>query len=48
MMQIIYHLIILFLAIHIIWYLLQERKFWNQVSAGIVLILFLLRLFLIK
>lgn len=48
MIQLIYHLIVLYLTIHFIWYLLRERKFWNQVSAGIVLILFLLRLFLIK
>jgi len=47
-MQIIYHLIVLYLTTHLIWYLLRERNFWNQVSGGIVLVLFLLRLFLVK
>lgn len=48
MKQIIYHFIIIYLTINFIWYLLREKKFWNQVSAAIVLIMFLLRLFLIK
>lgn len=48
MNQIVYHLIIIYLTINFIWYLLREKKFWNQASAAIVLIIFLLRLFLIK
>lgn len=48
MMKIIYHLIVLFLTIHLIWYLFHEKQFWAQVSTAIVLIMFLLRLFLIK
>jgi hypothetical protein len=47
-MQIAYHLIVLYLVCHLIWYLIRERKFWNQVCAALVLIMFLLRLFLIK
>jgi hypothetical protein len=47
-MQIAYHLIVLYLVGHLIWYLFREKKFWNQVCAALVLIMFLLRLFLIK
>ncbi len=47
-MQIVYQLIVLYLVCHLIWYLFREEKFWNQVCAALVLIMFLLRLFLIK
>lgn len=47
-MKILYQLIVLFLSIHLIWYLFREKKFWNQVGAAIVLILFLLRLVMLK
>jgi hypothetical protein len=48
MIKILYHLIVLFLTINLIWYLFREKQFWAQVSTAIVLIMFLLRLFLIK
>jgi len=48
MKQIIYHFVIIYLTINFIWYLMREKKFLNQLSAAIVLIMFLLRLFLIK
>lgn len=48
MIQILYHIIVFYLTINLILYLLKEKKLWNQVSAGIVLIMFLLRVFLIK
>jgi hypothetical protein len=48
MIKIIYHLIVLFLTINLVWYLFREKQFWAQVSTAIVLIMFLLRLFLIK
>jgi hypothetical protein len=48
MIKIIYHLIVLFLTINLIWYLFREKQFWAQVSTAVVLIMFLLRLFLIK
>jgi len=48
MIKIIYHLIVLFLALNLIWYLFREKQFWAQVSTAIVLIMFFLRLFLIK
>ncbi len=48
MIKIIYHLIVLFLTLNLIWYLFREKQFWAQVSTAIVLIMFLLRLFLIK
>jgi hypothetical protein len=47
-MKILYQIIVLFLTIHLIWYLFREKKFWSQVGTAIVLILFLLRLLLIK
>jgi len=47
-MQIIYHLIVFYLTLHFIWSLFREKRFWNQVSVALVLIMFLLRLFLIK
>jgi hypothetical protein len=48
MIKIIYHLIVLLLTMNLIWYLFREKQFWTQVSTAIVLIMFLLRLFLIK
>jgi hypothetical protein len=47
-MQIIYHIIVLYISLHLIWYLFKEKKFWDQLSAAIVLIMILLRLLLIK
>ncbi|UCC38268.1 MAG: hypothetical protein JSV96_10495 [Candidatus Aminicenantes bacterium] len=47
-MQILYHLIVLYLTINFIWYLLREKKFWYQFSVAVVLVMFLLRLLLIK
>jgi hypothetical protein len=48
MIQIVYHIIVLYLTIHIIWFIIREKKFWDQLSGMIVLVMFLLRLFLIK
>lgn len=48
MMTIIYHLIVAYLAVNFIIYLFREKKFWAQVNTVLVLIMFLLRLFLIK
>ncbi|MGD9347169.1 MAG: hypothetical protein PVH84_14970 [Candidatus Aminicenantes bacterium] len=48
MIKILYHLIVLFLTINLVWYLFREKQFWAQVSTALVLIMFLLRLFLIK
>lgn len=47
-MHIVYHLIVFYLTAHLIWCLWCEKKLWNQVSVALVLIIFLLRLFLIK
>ncbi len=47
-MQIVYRIIVLYFVIHLVWYLFRERKFWDQVSAAVVLVLFALRLLLIK
>lgn len=47
-MQIIYHLIVLYLTLHLIWFVIREKKFRDQLSGAIVLIIFLLRLLLVK
>ena len=47
-MKILYHLIVIFLTVNLIWYLFREKKFWSQVGTAIVLIMFLLRLLLVK
>ncbi|HUU39082.1 MAG TPA: hypothetical protein VMW46_12875 [Candidatus Desulfaltia sp.] len=43
-----YHLIVLYLSLHLLWYLVRRKKIWSQAAAALVLTLFLLRLFLIK
>lgn len=48
MIQLIYHLIVIYLTLHLIWHLFREKKFWIQASTAIVLVMFLLRVFLIK
>ena len=47
-MLILYQLIVLFLAASLIWYIFRERKFLGQLSASLVLVMYLLRLFLVK
>jgi hypothetical protein len=47
-MRLVYHLIVLALAAHTAWYLFREKDFWKQAGAALVLILFLLRLALVK
>ena len=48
MIQIIYHLIVAYFTLHLIWFIVREKKIWTQLSGMIVLIMFLLRLLLIK
>lgn len=48
MIQIIYHIIVFYLTLHVIWFIIREKKFWNQLSGAIVLVILLLRLLLIK
>jgi len=47
-MDIVYRLIVLYFVIHIVIHLFGRKKFWDQFSAVVVLVLFFLRLFLIK
>ncbi len=47
-MHIIYHIIVFYMTVHLIWYIFKEKNFWNQFSAAIVLVVLLLRLLLIK
>jgi len=48
MIQIFYHIVVFYLAIHLIWYIWREKKFWNQLGAAMVLVILLLRLFSVK
>ena len=48
MMETLYRLIVLYLAIQIAVYLIRQKKFWNQLGAVVVLLLFVLRLLLVK
>ncbi len=48
LIQIIYHVIVLYLTGHLIWFVFREEKFRDQLGGTIVLIVFLLRLLLIK
>jgi len=48
MIRLFYHLIVMYLSLHLVWYMFRQRKFWSQTSAVLVLVLFLLRLFWIK
>jgi len=47
-MQILYHLIVLYLTVSLIIHLFREKKALGQISTAIVLVLFVLRLFLMK
>jgi hypothetical protein len=47
-MHILYHLIVAYLSISLLVYMFREKRFLWQISAAIVLVMFLLRLFLIK
>lgn len=47
-MKVVYLLIVLFLSLNFLWYVLHEGRFWLQVSACLVLVMLLLRLFLVK
>ena len=46
-MNVVYHLIVAYLAGHFVWYIFREKSFPKQAGAALVLILLLLRLFLI-
>ncbi|OGD28357.1 MAG: hypothetical protein A2Y56_11615 [Candidatus Aminicenantes bacterium RBG_13_63_10] len=45
---ILYQALVLFLAASLVWFLLREKKFWIQLSASLVLVMYLLRLLLVK
>ncbi len=48
MIQIIYHIFVFYLTLHLIGFIMREKKISDQLSGMLVLIMFLLRLFLIK
>lgn len=39
---------VFYFTLHLIWYVVREKKLWDQLGGVIVLIMFLLRLLLIK
>ena len=47
-MQWIYQLIVLYLSVNLIVYLFREKRLRWQISAALVLVMFVLRLFLVK
>ena len=47
-MQWIYQLIVLYLSVNLIVYLFREKRLRWQISAALVLAMFVLRLFLVK
>ncbi len=47
-MRYVYHLIVLYLTIHLTIALRRERRFWKGAAIVLVLVLFGLRLFLIR
>ena len=47
-MQLIYHLIVLYVSVNLVVYLFRETRLRWQISTALVLIVFLLRLFLVK
>jgi hypothetical protein len=48
MIRLFSHFIVLYLSLHLLWYLVRQKKIGNQAAAALVLTLFLLRLFLVK
>jgi hypothetical protein len=48
MVRLSYHLVVLYVSLHLFWYLVRQKKIGNQAAAALVLTLFLLRLLLIK
>ncbi|GEM_PF-5939540 len=47
-MRFFYLLIVLYLSVHFVWLIFRSKKFQDQLSAVLVLVLLLLRLCLIK
>ena len=47
-MQILYHLIVAYLSLSLVVFLFREKRLRWQISTAVVLVMFLLRLFLIK
>jgi len=47
-MRIIYHLLVGYLTGHLLFFLFREKIFWARVSTSLVLVMFLLRLLLVK
>lgn len=48
MMTILYHALVIVLAILVAWQIVRERSFWKKASAALVLIIFILRALLIQ
>jgi hypothetical protein len=48
MMTILYHALVIILAVLLAWYIVRERSFLKKASAALVLIIFVLRALLIQ
>ncbi|MBN2409281.1 MAG: hypothetical protein JXE07_06040 [Candidatus Aminicenantes bacterium] len=46
--RLLYDIIVLYLSLHFLWYIVRQKKIWDQAGAALVLALLLLRLFHIK
>jgi len=47
-MEIVYRLIVLYFVVHFLFYIFGRKKLWDQLGAVVVLVLFVLRLLLVK
>jgi len=47
-MEVVYRLIVLYFIIHFLFYILGRKKLGDQLGAVVVLVLFVLRLLLVK
>jgi uncharacterized membrane protein YcaP (DUF421 family) len=47
-MEVVYRLIVLYFAVHIVLYVFGRKKVRDQIGAVVVLVLFVLRLLLVK
>jgi hypothetical protein len=48
MMTYLYHALVIFIGLHLVWYIVHERSFSKKAGAALVLIIFALRALLIQ
>lgn len=47
-MEVVYRLIVLYFVVHVVGHIFGRKKVWDQLGAVVVLVLFVLRLLLVK